>query len=129
MLAVKFKGPERLVSCSSCRCQLTCDELKKQKQDFVCLCRALQQETQDVTEYLQHSVAARDQEAEELLEELEKLQQAAERDTEALKLLHTEQLQEAQEQVDELKTVMVGQGETVRGQTLRMKRHDALKHT
>lgn len=62
-------------------------------------------------------MAAKEKEADELLVELEKLQQAAEQDMEALKLLHREQQQELQAQIDELNTGMTGQGETVRGQT------------
>lgn len=101
---------------SSCRSQLRCDELEKQNKDFVSLHSVLQQEKKDITEYLKLSVADKDKDVDELLVELEKLQRADEQDLEALKLLHREQQQELQEQIDQLNAGMMGQGETVRGQ-------------
>lgn len=81
---------------------------------MVSLYRALEQEKNDITEYLKYSVAAKEKEGDELVVKLEKLQQAAERDREALELQHRQEQQELQEQRDELDSVVTGQGETTR---------------
>ncbi|XP_026199630.1 cilia- and flagella-associated protein 157-like [Anabas testudineus] len=98
------------------RCQLKCDKLQKQNKDLVSLYRALEQEKNDITEYLKYSEAAKEKEGDELVVKLEKLQQAAERDREALELQHSQEQQELQEQRDKLDSVVTGQGEVLKEQ-------------
>ncbi|KAM7391043.1 hypothetical protein PAMP_021760 [Pampus punctatissimus] len=75
------------------RCQLKCDELVKQNNSLVSQCSSLKTDKKDVTEYLKHSLAAKQKEVEEVLEQLKE----AEEDSEALKM-------QLQEQMDELKS-------------------------
>ncbi|XP_049433693.1 cilia- and flagella-associated protein 157-like [Epinephelus fuscoguttatus] len=84
------------------RCQLQCDELKKQNKDLALQYSILEKDKTDITEYLQHCVAEQEKKVEELTGRLEHQQQAVEQDREALKLQHSRQLQELQDQIDEL---------------------------
>lgn len=69
----------------------------------------LEEDKKDISEYLKWSIAAKKDE----LEELESRQQAIEQDRDALKLQHNQEMEELQEQLNELNSVTLMQGEAM----------------
>lgn len=99
---------------SSCRCQLKCDELNKRNKDLVSLLTALEEDKEDIAEYLIAKEAEEEKKVEEFAELLQNQQQAAERDVVALRLQHGEELPELSDRLQAERTV---QGETGRSPT------------
>ncbi|XP_044051134.1 cilia- and flagella-associated protein 157 [Siniperca chuatsi] len=89
------------------RCQLECHNLEKQNKDLVSQYGALEKDKKDTTEHLKPFVVAKQKMVDELAEQLAEQQQAAEQEREALKLQHSQQIQELQEQVDRLNSESV----------------------
>ncbi|CAJ1069640.1 cilia- and flagella-associated protein 157-like [Xyrichtys novacula] len=83
------------------RCQLKCDELEKQNKNLVLLCRVLEEDKEDISEFLKHSRAEKEKMVDELSEEVEIQQKVTEQSLDELKLQQSRQAQELQEQVDE----------------------------
>ncbi|XP_049430455.1 basal body-orientation factor 1-like [Epinephelus fuscoguttatus] len=83
------------------RCQLESDEFEKKNKDLASQYCVLQKDKADTTEYLKRSVAAKEGTVDELTEQIKSQQQAAEQDRDSLKLQHSRQMKELQDQIDE----------------------------
>ncbi|KAM3611664.1 uncharacterized protein V6R79_022185 [Siganus canaliculatus] len=93
----------RYVSEQMERCQLTCDELQKQKKNFDSKYSALEQEKKDIADYLKQSLLEREEEVDKLAKRLESQRQAAVEERDALNVQHCQLRQELQDQIEELK--------------------------
>ncbi|XP_035496898.1 early endosome antigen 1-like [Scophthalmus maximus] len=89
------------------RCQLKCDELNKRNKDLVSLLTALEEDKEDIAEYLIAKEAEEEKKVEEFAELLQNQQQAAERDVVALRLQHGEELPELSDRLQAERTVQV----------------------
>ncbi|XP_028269818.1 cilia- and flagella-associated protein 157 [Parambassis ranga] len=84
------------------RCLLKCDELGRQNKDLTSQQSALEKEKKDITDFLKHSLLQKEEEVNELTEQLQGQRRAADRDRDALLQQHSQQTQQLQEQIDEL---------------------------
>ncbi|XP_033181256.1 cilia- and flagella-associated protein 157-like [Mastacembelus armatus] len=87
------------------RCQLKCDKLEKQNKALASQHSLLQQDKEDISEYLKHTSAVQEKKLKELAEQLQSQQEAAGQHMEALKLQHHQHKLRLQEQIYKLKTV------------------------
>lgn len=76
-------------------------------------CSALEKDKKDITDYLKRSLAAKEKKVDELAKNLESQQMSAKHDREALNLQHSQQKQKLLDQINNLNSQSVTQGETV----------------
>ncbi|PWA24167.1 cilia- and flagella-associated protein 157-like isoform X1 [Gambusia affinis] len=100
--------------------QLQCDDLKEQKKDIILKSGALQKDTNDILEYLQHYLSVLERDEEELKAKVEKQLQGDRQKTESLEQLLSTERQELQDKLDQLSSDRDNQAARIEEQRLQL---------
>ncbi|XP_054895432.1 cilia- and flagella-associated protein 157-like isoform X2 [Poeciliopsis prolifica] len=100
--------------------QLQCDELKEQKKDIVLKSGALQKDTNDILEYLQHYLSVLEKDEEELKAKVERQLQGDRHKTQSLEQLLSAERQELQDTLDQLSSDRDNQAARIEDQRLQL---------
>ncbi|XP_014869191.1 uncharacterized protein C9orf117 homolog [Poecilia latipinna] len=102
------------------RFQLQSDELKEQKKDIVLKSGALQKDTTDILEYLQHYLSVLEKDEEELKAKVERQLQGDQQKTESLEQLLSTERQELQDKLDQMGSDRNNQAARIEEQRLQL---------
>ncbi|XP_053725724.1 cilia- and flagella-associated protein 157-like [Synchiropus splendidus] len=97
-----IRNQNQLVQKQIFSCQATCDELRLQYKDLTQRCCALEQQILERSEYVDYYQRKKEQEVEQLMEQLASLKQACDQERDELLRQHGEEKQELQDIYDAL---------------------------